>query len=291
MLKYDYHRAKDITDACKLMKTYGRSARVIAGGTDLLVQFRDSDEKLVGVDHVIDIMGLKELNYIEEKDGYIHLGALTTHTEINESPLIKKHVSFFGEGCGTVGSPQIRNRGTVGGGICNASPASDVVPALIALDSDAVIISGKGERTVPLASIFVKPYVINLEEGEVLKEIRFKLLPEGSKTKFIKIGRRKSLAISRMNVAVSAVVDRDGKVSDIRIAPGGIFPNPMRVAEAEKLLLGKVPTVELIDEASLKVSEEMIKITGIRWSTEYKKPAIEGIVRNALTEVLEVQHG
>lgn len=289
MIKYDYFCAASIQEACELLSKYGEDVKLIAGGTDLMVQFRDDDKRCRNLKHVIDISNIKEMNFIREDGDSIVIGAATTHDEIQNSEILINAVPFLTNAASTVGSPQIRNRGTVGGNICNSSPAADTVPPLIALDAEIKIESIRGTRVVPLKSIYVKANENNLAPDEIVTEIRFKKLQVGSKTAFIKLGRRKALAISRINVAVTARCDNDGKVADIRIYPGCIFGIPERVTAAEKILIGKLPTDELINEAGLKVSDEMINKTGIRWSTEYKKPAVEALIRRALKQVLGVE--
>lgn len=288
MIKYEYFCPTSIKEACELLAKYGADSRIIAGGTDLMVQIRDEDKRWVNIKYVIDITHIKEMNYIREEGDSILIGALATHDDIANSEIIKTAVHFLSDAAVTVGSPQIRNRGTVGGNICNASPAADTVPPLIALDAEVKIESIRGIRIVPLKSIYVKANLTNLEPDEMVTEVRFKTLPKGSKTSFIKLGRRKALAISRISVSITATTDNDGRVTDVRIYPGCIFAVPERVAAAEEVLVGKIPTQELIDEAGIKVSEEMINKTGIRWSTEYKKPAVEALIRRGLKEVLEV---
>lgn len=289
MIKYDYFCATSIQEACELLSKYNTDVKVIAGGTDLMVQFRDEDKRYRDIKYVVDISHIKEMNFIKEDGERIIIGAAITHDDIQKSQLLKKYAPFLCNAAATVGSPQIRNRGTVGGNICNSSPAADTVPPLIALDAELKIESIRGARVVPIKSIYVKANQNNLAADEIVTEIRFKKLPEGSKTSFIKLGRRKALAISRINVAVTAKCNLEGRVEDIRIYPGCIFGVPERVTAAEEILIGKLPTVELINEAGLKVSEEMITKTGIRWSTEYKKPAVEALIRRGLKEVLGVE--
>ena len=289
MFKYDYLRPASVKEACEMLALHGDSARVIAGGTDLMVQIRDEDKKWANIKYVIDINQLKEMKYIKEDGDCICIGALSSHTDIVKSQLLQKYAPFFCEASQTVGSPQIRNMGTIGGSIGNASPASDPVPPLIALDAEVKVMGVAGERTVSLKSIFVNSYKTTLGVGDIITEVSFKKMPTEAKTVFLKLGRRKALAISRMNVGVVVVVDDKGVVSDIRIAPGCIFAIPDRVRIAEDVLLGKVPTRELLVEAGKKVSEEMINRTGIRPSTEFKKPAIESLTTRALSQALEVE--
>lgn len=288
MFKYDYLRPASVKEACELLKKHGDSARVIAGGTDLLVQLRDEDEKWADIKYVVDLTSIDDLRYIREDGDKIRIGVLTTHTSIVNSKLLRENVPFFSEAASTVGSPQIRNRGTIGGSIGNASPAADPVPPLVALDAVVKIVGANGEREELLKSIIVKSYKTSLASDEIITEVSFNKLAPNAKSAFLKLGRRQALAISRMNVGVVVALDDKGAISDIRIAPGCIFATPDRVKIAEDVLIGKVPTEELIIEAGKKVSEEMINRTGIRWSTEFKKPAIEALTKRAIKKALEV---
>lgn len=289
MFKYDYLRPASVKAACELLALHGESAKIIAGGTDLMVQIRDEDKKLANIKYVVDIGHLKEIKYIKGDEDIIRIGALASHTDIVKSGILQKFAPFFCEASNTVGSPQIRNIGTIGGSIGNASPASDPVPPLIALDAEVKVMSVSGERIVSLKSIFANSYKTTLGVDEIITEVSFKKMPDKAKSVFLKLGRRKALAISRMNVGVVVVLDDKGVVSDIRIAPGCIFAVPDRVKIAEDILIGKVPTRELLVEAGKKVSEEMINRTGIRPSTEFKKPAIEFLTTRALSQALEVE--
>ncbi|KUO49392.1 MAG: hypothetical protein APF76_08450 [Desulfitibacter sp. BRH_c19] len=287
MIMYNYLRPDTIEEACQLLAQ--SKGKILAGGTDLMVQIRAQEEKLQDLKCVLDINQLKELNYIKKEDDHIYIGGLTTHHELQESELIQREAFFLSQAASTVGSPQIRNRGTLGGSICNASPAADLIPPLIALNADIKLRSIRGERKLPLISIFTKPYCTNIESDEILVEISFKILSETTKTAFIKLGRRKALAIARMNIAVALGIGDDGCIEEARIAPGSVFPTPDRVKVAEKILLNKKPTSELIAQASKLVSEEMINRTGIRWSTEYKRPVIETLANRALKQAWGVE--
>ncbi|KUO50101.1 MAG: hypothetical protein APF76_06445 [Desulfitibacter sp. BRH_c19] len=288
MIRYGYKRPDSLKETCQLLEEYNKQSRVIAGGTDLLVQLRGDDSKYIGLEYLIDISFLKELDYILEDNDVIRIGALTTHDKISKSSLIHEEAYFLAEAVNTVGSPQIRHTGTIGGSVCNASPAADPIPPLVALDAQVKLLSTRGTRVVSLVSIFEKPYSTNIAADEILVEISFKKLPANSKTAFLKVGRRKALAIARINIAVCVTLDDEGKVSEVRISPGSVLPNPGRVTAAEEILLGNKPELDLIDEAGKKVSEEMLKRSGIRWSTEYKKPVIEALTKRCLKKALGV---
>lgn len=290
MNRFQYHRPKSLEEACRLMKAYGETGHVMSGGTDLLVQYRNKDAKFKDMKHLVDLGALKKLDYIIEKEGWIHIGALATHTTIKDSEVINEKAPLLSGGCNSIGSPQIRNMGTIGGGICNASPASDVVTPLIALNAKAVIQDSMGVKTVNIEELFEGPYQTNLKSGEILKEVMFPILSDGSQTVFEKLGRRKAMAISRMNMGVVATCNDEGSVTDIRIAPGCVFSVPSRVFASESILLAQKPTLELIEKASQKVAEEMIAKTGIRWSTRYKEPVVIAMTKRALCKGLGVSY-
>jgi CO/xanthine dehydrogenase FAD-binding subunit len=284
MHKFRFINSKSLVEALEYLNQYGKEAKIIAGGTDLLVQLRNEDDKLAGVRYLVNIDSLPNLRQIKIDEDYISIGTLVNHAEIASSKLIWAKVSFLSKAASMIGSPQIRNRGTIGGNLINASPAADTVPVMIALDADVILQSLTGSRKLPVRELFLKPYETCIRHDEILTEIKFKCLPEGSKTSFLKIGRRNALVIARLNIAVSLKTDEKGIIKDIRIAPGSVMPIPCRAIEAEKLLIGQTLNEEIINRASKKVADTMVEKSGIRASTIYKKPVIEAITRRAIWE-------
>ena len=283
MITYNYHIASSLEDAGRFLEEYGETARVVAGGTDIMVQVHEKDKRWKDLKMMVDITPLHgEIGKIREEGSRIHVGALCTHTEIENSPLVRKEIPFLSTACSTVGGPQIRNRGTLGGSIGNAFPASDPLPALVAADATAVIYSRKGERTVLLKDLYEGKGKLSLAPGELLKEFVIEKFPAGTKMAFSKLGRRKALAISRLNCAAALTFDGNGIITRARICPGCIFIVPDRVERAEQLLTGEKPSEELFEEAGKAVADVMIERTGVRWSTEYKQPAVQEIVYKAL---------
>lgn len=284
MFKYNYYKAKDVHDVCMRLSESKEKGRIIAGGTDVLVQIREQDKHWEGVELLIDITGLSsELGSICETETEVHIGAMATHTMIEQSEIIQNHLPFLSVACGTVGSPQIRNMGTIGGSICNASPAADPLTPLVACDTTVVIQGLQGIRMVRLVDFYLGKGKIDLEVGEFVTKFIVQKLPKEAKTQFVKLGRRKALAISRLNVAIVVLMNQEtGVIKEARIAPGCVFIKPERVTKAEEALLGQKPSKELFSEVGKLVSEVMIERTGVRWSTEYKKPALEGVVEEAL---------
>ena len=246
MHKFRFINPQSLVEALEYLNQYGKEAKIIAGGTDLLIQLRNEDHKLAGVKFLVNLDSLPNLRQIKIDEDYISIGALVNHADIASSKLIWAKVSFLSKAASMIGSPQIRNRGTIGGNLINASPAADTVPVIIALDADVILQSLTGSRKLSIRELFLKPYETCIRYDEILTEIKFRCLPEGSKTRFLKIGRRNALVIARLNLAVSLKTDEKGIVEDIRIAPGSVMPLPCRVIEAEKLLIGQTPNEETI---------------------------------------------
>jgi carbon-monoxide dehydrogenase medium subunit/xanthine dehydrogenase FAD-binding subunit len=270
-----------LLEACKFLSEFEGEGRIIAGGTDLLIEMRKHSAQVPK--GIIDISRLSELKGIEADDASICVKPLTTHTEILESSIIQRDAPLLRQAIATIGSPQIRNRGTIGGNVMNAAACADTVPPLMALGAVLKLRSVNGDRIIPIPEFFTQPYHTLALPNEILMEIRFPKLPAGAKSAFIKLGRRNALSISRLSVAaILRKESNDAMIGEARIVPGAAFPTWQRVTEAERLLVGQKPSQELFAEAGRKVSEVLISFTGRRWSTEYKEPVIAVLVRRAL---------
>ncbi|MBI5021534.1 MAG: xanthine dehydrogenase family protein subunit M [Ignavibacteriales bacterium] len=282
MKPFEYKAVNSVEEACSVLAEYGSDARILAGGTDLLIEFRKQNVRTPKV--VIDISFIKEIHSIESPNGTIIIRPLVTHSEIVNSKVVQQYASLLTSAALVIGSPQIRNRGTVGGNIMNAATCADTVPPLIALGAKVTLESKAGSRQLDLSDLFIKPYQTKAKHEEILTEIHFTKLPPNAKSSFIKLGRRNALAISRLSVAAILTQDKNGKITDARIVPGAALPVWKRVTEAEKILIGEKPSIELFTAAGQKVSEVLISHTGRRWSTEYKEPVIAVLVRRALEQ-------
>jgi CO/xanthine dehydrogenase FAD-binding subunit len=284
MKPFEYITAHSIEEACSVLAEYGPEARVLAGGTDVLIELRKQNAKTPRV--IIDISFINELRKITSENGAINIKPLATHTEVTQSKPIREFAGLLAMASAVVGSPQIRNRGTIGGNIMNAATCADTVPPLIALGAKVILKSKSGSQMIDLVDLFVKPYQTVARPDELLTNIQFSKLPATVKSSFIKLGRRNALAISRLSVAAILTHDASGIISDARIVPGAALPVWKRVSEAELLLVGNKPSKELFAAAGKKVAEIMISYTGRRWSTEYKEPVIAVLVRRALENCL-----
>lgn len=288
MQNFNFIRPGNLDEVCNLLVRHQDRAKLIAGGTDLFIALRE--EKLPNcLEIIIDIAQLEKLNYIKEEGNYIRIGSGVRHAEIAKNKIIKKYAPVLSMAASVVGSPQIRNRGTIVGNIITASPAADIIPALIVLETKLVIRKGKEKRKMFLKDIFEGPNKVNLKSDEIVIEIYFEKLHLNAKSDFIKLARRNAVDKSRMNIAVVAQQNKNKEIIDIRISVGSLTPVPERFKDAEDLLLGKIPTQDLIQKAGKKIAEEMIDKSGYRWSTEYKKPVVKSLIGRVLNRIVEVE--
>lgn len=272
-------QARSVEEAVELLSQY-ESSKIIAGGTDIIIQIY---EKRIHPKALIDISKVDELKKIEEKDDYIEIGAGVTYTDIMESSLFEGNLKGFKKACSLVGSPQIRNRGTIGGNIVNASPAADSIPPLIALESTLILVSKRGKREVKIQDYFSHGKTFGIREDELLTAIRFRK-PKEVLT-FAKLGLRKALAISRISISALVDLDEDNRVIFVRIASGSIGKLPMREYEVEEFLHGKVFEENVVDESVKVLQESMDKRLAGRPTLPYKRRAIEAVLKEALSEV------
>lgn len=271
-----------IDEALELLDKYGERAKIIAGGTDIIIELKN--EK-IHPDVLIDIFKIKELKNIEEKDGKIKIGACATFTEVVEDELFNTNLIGFNRACKLVGSPQIRNKGTVGGNIANGASAADSVPPLLCLDAKLTIESLNSKREISLEEYYNNP----LKENELLTFIRFKKPSEDAVLSFSKLGLRKALAISRLTNSVLIEFDEEKRVKNVKVASGALGKTPVRERQVEEYLLGKQIDIEIIEQSikTLRSSAEE-RLKG-RSTFPYKSSAIETTLKEALEECIRLR--
>ncbi|MBN1755388.1 xanthine dehydrogenase family protein subunit M [bacterium] len=284
-----YYKANTVEETVHILAQNKHAIRILAGGTDLLPELRSEKQNRKVI--ILDISSIKLLNKIEDEGHFIRIGALVKHSQMVESILLGRHAGFLTQASSLVGSAQIRNRGTLGGNICNAAPCADTLPPLVALDAELTLESSSGNRTELLSGFIRGAYKTNRANDEFLTWIRFKKLPEGCRSNFIKLGRREALSIARLQVAACGMIDSNNKICYIRIVPGSTTPNVFRFTEVEEYLLGNEPSERLFSKAGDMVARKMVEITGVRWSTEYKKPVIAALVRRSLQAIFNLKPG
>jgi CO/xanthine dehydrogenase FAD-binding subunit len=281
MQGFGYVRAASIPHAVALLNEADVRSRVLAGGTDLLLILR---EGAAPCDRVVDITQVAELHRIHRQDDCVIIGAAATFSEIIESDVVNATAPLLVTACRTVGAPQIRNMGTLGGNVANAAACADSLPALVCLDAVAHAETAGGELRWPVSEFVTRPNRTQLPPVALLSALSYRVPPPGSRGVFLKLGRRNALAISRLTVAALGRVV-DGRIAEARIVPGSATPQILRFAETERVLLGQAPAVALCAEAGQVAVQEMSGITGRRWSSEYKEPALAALVTRALLQV------
>jgi len=283
--EFDYVTFDRLSETVDFLARYGDESKVIAGGTDLMIKLGSGEIK---VHYIVNLLDTKGFNRIEAYEDKISIGPIVTHTELEYSALLNRYAPVLSQGAGVIGSPQIRNQGTIGGNIGNASPAADTVPALMVLNSRIKIISRDEERWIPMAKFFLNPHQTILARDEVIAEIEVEKLPEDTPFSFQRVARRRAMDIAQMSVAVILFMDDNReRILEARIAPGSVTPTPVRIREAEKILEGERATDEIIESAAAEVSDKAIDETDLQWLPEYKKPALKGLVIRAIKDALE----
>jgi len=286
MISYEFLTNKKIEEALDYLDKFSK-VQILAGGTDLLVNIHKESPRLPHFDYLLDISNIPELKFITLVKNFIEIGPLVTHFRLIEEPLIKGNFPILSTAAQTIGSVQIRNRGTIGGNIVNASPAADLLPPLISLKAEVVLTSKKSERILSLEKFLTGPYKTKLQANELLTKIKIPLLGDGYYTDFQKIGRRKALSIARLNLALVTKIDEKGVFHDTRVVPGSATPYPQSFPVTEESVNGKSIFNIDLEEIGEIVSKEMVSITGERWSTPYKKPAIATLIKRALEKIIK----
>jgi carbon-monoxide dehydrogenase medium subunit len=282
----NYIVTHSLNEALSVLACYDGEAQVVAGGTDLVLQLREKKQQ---VKALVDISGLTELKQIREVDGWLRVGALSTHTQITRSPLIRAKAAALAEAAASVGSAQIRNVGTVGGNVVNAQPAADTAIALLALDARVTVISRKGEIIRPLSALFrgVGQSAVD-PTTEIVSEFLLPLSSGRTASSFKRLSRRKALSLPILNTAVSLELTSDlQRFSGVRIAAGPVAPVPWRAGDAEALLEGSPVSEKLIREACLLAADKATPRDSLRGSAAYRREMVKVLVYRAIKAAVE----
>ncbi len=280
---FEYVTPKTVEEALSFASHYGATGKMMAGGTDLLVRMKDGE---VFPHCIIDLKRIPGLNYIRfDKEEGLRIGALTTLRSMEASPAIKTGFPVLARAAHCVGSVQVRNRGTIGGNICNASPCADMVPALIGLGAKLRIKGRDTDRVVKLEEFFQGSGETVLQPAEIVTEIGVPNMRLHTGAAYCKFGRRKAVDISVAGVAVVLRLDAvPGKCMEAGIVLGAVAPVPMRAKRAEEVLLGRSLDNSLLEQAADAAAGECIP----RSSTEYKREWVKVITKRALREALKL---
>lgn len=282
--KFEYLDPKTIEEACSLLSQHGDKARLIAGGTDLLIIMK---HKEVTPEYLVGLKGIPNLDSIDADAEGVRIGALATLRSIGDSAVVRERFPFLADIAGKMATHQIRNMGTIGGNICNAAPSADTAPSLICLGAKAKLVGPKKERIVAVEEFFTGPGETVLKAGEILTEIQVPNQPAHTGGAYLRLTR---LSVDLAVVGVAALVTLEGKgglCKEARIALGAVAPTPIRAKKAEGVITGKKIEDGLIEEAAQIASEEARPITDVRGSAPYRTDIVRVLTKRAIGQALE----
>lgn len=274
----EYERATSVADAINLLERLGADARIIAGGHSLLPMMK---LRLVNPEYLVDINDLhEELGYIRRVGQQIRIGALTRHRELLESEELKEYFPIFHDAERVIADPPVRNRGTLGGALCQADSAEDLSSVCTTLNATCVIRGLSGERVVTMEQFYRGPYKTAVEQAEMLVEVRIPIRPGGSNA-YAKVDLRSGAwAVTAAGAALW--LDQQGRISNARVGLAAVGPSTTGIPEISKTLHGRVPGAEEFDVAGRIAAESCQPVTDSRGSAAYKRHLAAELTRRTL---------
>ncbi len=283
MNNFDYAKPSTLQEAVSIYKQYGDKARLLMGGTDLVVLL---DDGILTPDIVIDLKGIEELKKLEFDGEYLHIGAGVTFNELIDSSAVRDKFPILWEASKTVASTGVRNRATLVGNICSAVPSADSAPALLVYDATVVIAAENGDKEVPITEFFTGPRRTILSPGEIVKEVKISAGSGKFGGTYIKLGRYDGEDLAQVGVAALVTESKDYKIAFCAVAP-----KPVRAIEAEQFLKGKDLNDETLEEAAKLAVKAISPISDIRASKEYRLYVSGVLVKRALKVALSRLNG
>jgi len=281
--KSNYFAPRSTKEATEILAKYGESIKVLAGGTDLLVQYYD---RLYEINGWMDLKNIKELKVIKIGKNHMKIGATVTHTQLEKSGEIKKYFPVLGKAAADIGSPQIRNRGTIGGNIVNASPAGDLLPSLMAYKAQFRLTSSKEEIAISAEDFFIGPKKTILKPDQLLTQIILPLPSKKTYGSWIKIGKRKALVIATIALALVVEMAEDNEtIKDVRVCLGSVAPTPIEIKEIRKKMVEENFGQLDFNQLGQIVEDRISPINDIRGTREYRKDVAKNIMIKALEEI------
>ena len=277
----DYFEPKTVSEALSLLAKYGDEAKVIAGGTDVMVDIKYKEEPGC----LVNIKKIPGLGVIQENGGSLRIGPLVTIHEMETNNLVRDRLPVLWESCHQFASLQIRNTATIGGNICRASPSGETLAPLLVLEAKAKLAFSEGEKTEAFASFFQGPGKSSIGSKGLLTEIDVPYPPQGSRGVYLKHAVRGAMDIAMVGVAVLVTPDAaKNNLQDVRIGLGAVAPTPIRATKTETMLRGKPLNAAMIKEAAAMAASESSPINDQRSSGEYRRWIVEALTRRGLEQ-------
>lgn len=282
--RFDHLESKTVEEACSLLSKHKGKAKVIAGGTDLLPAMRNRE---VTPAYIINVRSIPNLDYIHYTDAEgLKIGALATLYDIESSPIIREKFPMVADAAAKIGTPQVRNMGTIGGNLCNAAPSADTAPPLIGLEAKAKINGPNRERVIALEEFFIGPGENALQADEILTEIQIPNPPPHTQGVYLKLPARTMVDLAVVGVAVVVTLaDKERSIVDAKIVLGAVAPTPVRARQAEDIIRGKAISRELIEKAAEAAAGEAKPISDLRGSASYRKEMVNTLTKRAIRQV------
>ncbi len=283
--RFEYYEPATLAEACQMLSELGGGVRLIAGGTDLVVNMR---RRTLAPEHVVSLGRIKELCVMNLSGPTFTIGACCTVASLAESSHVASEFHALCEGALSLGSPLVRNLATVGGNLVTARPAADLPPPLMACGGSVTLHSSQEQRVVPLDQFFLGPGRTAMKPAEILVSVMVEIPPAFSGSSYIKLGTRRALEISIVSVASFLALERPGgRVQSARIVLGAVAPVPMRAGDAERILIGETPTRSLFAKAGETAAGESQPIDDHRGSAEYRRDMVSVLTQKTLQAALE----
>jgi len=277
----EYLFPQSVAEALEMLRAHNRGARIIAGGTDLVLQRKEGKST---AEVAVDISRIPGLNGIEVTGDHVRVGALVTHAQVAADPLILARAAVLAEACSKVGGPQTRNVGTLVGNVVNALPAADSAIALMALDAEAEVVDLEGKRWLPLKELYRGVGQCCVDAcSQIVTTLRFRSLESSYGSAYERLAKRRSLILPILAVAAVVGVD-NGRFKEVRIAMGPVAPAPLRVSAAEDSLRGRPISQEAIKQAAAKaLAAAQPRDSVLRGSREYRQAMVAVLTQRVLT--------
>ncbi len=277
--RFDYHRAQTVADALSLLDEHGEGAKVLAGGMSLIPLMK---LRFAMPEHLVDVNGVEELRGMSEADGWLRIGALTRHHQIETSDVVAARYPTLAAAAPLISDPLIRNRGTVAGSLAHADPAGDWGAVMIAVGAQVVARSSSGERTIPIDEFLVDTFTTSLQPNEVVTEVRVPTPTARTGGAYLKM-ERKVGDFATVAAGVRVTMD-DGHIGSAGIGLTAVGPKNIRASDAEASLAGAEPTGEAFAEAGRLAAEAADPVSDLRGSAAYKKNVVAVFVRRGLAQ-------